>query len=82
LAGLADGRFLLAWTEGSGGDHDVRAQTLAADLKPIGAPFSVSHAGGNAGQGAAAVSGGRGLVAYLALTDHSYEVWGAGVDCR
>jgi hypothetical protein len=82
LAGLADGRFLLAWTEGSGGDHDVRAQTLGADLRPIGAPFSVSHSGGNAGQGAVAVSSGRGLVAYLALTDHSYEVWGAGVDCR
>ena len=82
LAGLADGRFLLAWTEGSGGSHDVRAQTLGADLKPIGAPFSVSHSGGNAGQGAAAVSAGKGLVAYLALTDRSYEVWGAGVDCR
>ena len=79
LAGLADGRFLLAWTEGSGGSHDVRAQTLAADLKPLGAPFSVSHSGGNAGQGAAAVSAGKGLVAYLALTDNrSYEVWGAG----
>jgi len=82
LAGLADGRFLLAWTEGSGGSHDVRAQTLGADLKPIGAPFTVSHSGGNAGQGAAAVSAGKGLVAYLALTDRSYEVWGAGVDCR
>jgi hypothetical protein len=82
LAGLADGRFLLAWTEGSGGSHDVRAQTLSADMKPIGTAFSVSHSGGNAGQGAAAVSAGKGLVAYLALTDRSYEVWGAGVDCR
>jgi hypothetical protein len=82
LAGLGDGRFLLAWTEGSGGSHDVRAQTLSADMKPVGAAFSVSHSGGNAGQGAAAVSAGKGLVAYLALTDRSYEVWGAGVDCR
>jgi hypothetical protein len=83
LAGLADGRFLLAWTEGSsGGNHDVRAQTLGADMKPIGAPFTVSHSGGNAGQGAAAMSSGRGLVAYLTLVDRSYEVWGAGVDCR
>jgi hypothetical protein len=80
LAGLSDGRWLLLWTEGSGGEHDVRAQTLGADLKPLGAPFKVSH--DNAGQAAAAISGGQGLVAYLQLTDRGYEVWGAGVDCR
>jgi hypothetical protein len=81
LAGLADGRFLLVWTEGSSG-HDVRAQTLASDLHPLGGPFTVSPTGGNAGQGSAAVTDGRGLVAYLALTGHAYEVWATGVDCR
>jgi hypothetical protein len=82
LSGLADGRWLLVWTEGSGGDHDVRAQTLDADLRPSGAAFTVSHEGGNAGQGAVALQGGRGIVAYLALTDRGYEMWGAAVDCR
>jgi hypothetical protein len=82
LAGLADGRWMLVWTEGSGGDHDVRAQTLDADLRPSGAPITVSHARSNAGQGAVALSGGQGMVAYLSLTGQSYELWGAAVDCR
>jgi hypothetical protein len=75
LAGLADGRWLLVWTEGSGGDHDVRAQTLDAELRPAGSPVTVSHGSSNAGQGAVALSGGQGMVAYLALTDQGYEVW-------
>jgi hypothetical protein len=81
LAGLPDGRWLLVWTEGGGGDHDVRAQTLDAELRPKGAPFAVSHES-NAGQGAVALAAGQGLVAYLTLTDQGYELWGAAVDCR
>jgi hypothetical protein len=82
LAGLPDGRWLLVWTEGSGGDHDVRAETLDAELRPTGSPLSVSRGSSNAGQAAVALSGGQGMVAYLALTDQGYEVWGAAVDCR
>jgi hypothetical protein len=82
LAGLADGRWIVVWTEGSGGDHDVRAQTLDAELRPSGAPVTVSHGSSNAGQAAVALSGGQGMVAYLALTDQGYEVWGAAIDCR
>jgi hypothetical protein len=82
LTGLRDQRWLLLWTEGSGGNHDVRAQTLAADLRPIGSPLTVSGALGNAGQAAVAVSEGQGAVAYLGLTSHGYEVWAAHVDCR
>jgi hypothetical protein len=82
LAGLSDGRWLLVWTEGGGGDHDVRAQTLDSDLQPAGSPFKVSHEGNNAGQAAVAVSDRQGLVSYLTLTDQGYELWGAAVDCR
>jgi hypothetical protein len=82
LAGLPDGRWLLVWTEGSGGAHDVRGVTLGADLTPIGSALTVSREGSNAGQGAVALRKGRGLVAYLALTEEGYEVWGTGVDCR
>ena len=82
LAGLDDGRWLMVWTEGSGGRHEVRALTLGADLKPVGAPFAVSRRDDNAGQGALAVNAGRGFVAYLSLTDKGYELWGTGVDCR
>jgi hypothetical protein len=72
---------MLVWTEGSG-DHDVRAMTLDAELHPTGAPVTVSHGSSNAGQGAVALTGGQGMVAYLSLTDKGYEVWGAAVDCR
>ncbi|HKQ69587.1 MAG TPA: hypothetical protein VJT73_09620, partial [Polyangiaceae bacterium] len=82
LAGISDGRWLLVWTEGSGGEHVVRAQTVDDAFKPVGAPFALSHEGGNAGQGAVALRNGQGLAAYLALTDHGYELWGAPIDCR
>jgi hypothetical protein len=82
LSGLPDGRWLLVWTEGSGGNHDVRGMTLGADLAPVGAALTVSREGSNAGQGAVALRAGHGLVAYLALTEEGYEVWGTGVDCR
>jgi hypothetical protein len=82
LSGLSDGRWLLVWTEGSGGAHDVRGVTLASDLAPVGPPLTVSREGSNAGQGAVALRAGRGLVAYLALTEEGYEVWGTSVDCR
>jgi hypothetical protein len=82
LAGLADGRWLLAWTEGGGGNHDVRAQTLGPDLAPTGAPLTLSDPQGNAGQAAVAVSEGQGAMAYLSLTGHGYEVWGVRIDCR
>jgi hypothetical protein len=82
LSGLPDGRWFLVWTEGSGGAHDVRGVTLGADLAPVGAALTVSREGSNAGQGAVALRAGRGLVAYLALTEEGYEVWGTSVDCR
>ena len=82
LAGLPDGRWLLVWTEGSGGAHDVRGMTLGADLAPVGTALNISREGSNAGQGAVALRAGRGLVAYLALTEEGYEAWGTGVDCR
>jgi len=82
LSGLPDGRWLLVWTEGSGGAHDVRGVTLGADLATVGAPLTFSREGSNAGQGAVALRAGRGLVAYLALTEEGYEIWGTGVDCR
>jgi len=82
LSGLPDGRWLLLWTEGSGGAHDVRGVTLGSDLAPVGSAFNVSREGSNAGQGAVALRAGRGLVAYLALTEEGYEIWGTGVDCR
>jgi hypothetical protein len=60
----------------------VRGMTLGADLAPVGAALTVSREGSNAGQGAVALRAGRGLVAYLSLTEEGYEAWGTSVDCR
>ena len=35
----------------------------------------------NAGQGAAVINAGRGLVVYLTLAGQSYELWGTMIDC-
>ena len=82
LAGLSDGRWLLVWTEGSAAARqEVRAQTLGRDMSPLGAPFVVSRPGTNAGQGAVALGGARGAVAFLEGKD-PFELWATSIDCR
>ena len=67
LAGLAGGRFLLAWTEGPVASHQVRAETLGATGEMLGPALTISAEGVNAGQGQVAVlPDGRGLVVYMA----------------
>jgi hypothetical protein len=82
LAGLADGKWLLVWTEGTGANHDVRGQTLGPDLTPIGSPFTVSRPASNAGQAAVAVESGSAIVAYLLQAGDGYELWAAALSCR
>jgi hypothetical protein len=82
LAGLADGRWILVWTEGGGGDYDVRGQTLGPDLAPIGPAFTVSKPGSNAGQAAVAVGANSGVIAYLSQAGEGYELWAAALSCR
>jgi hypothetical protein len=67
VTGLPGGRFLLVWTEGPEGKHQVRAQTLKDSGDPIGDAMTVSADGVNAGQPqAASTADGRGVVAFLA----------------
>jgi hypothetical protein len=82
LAGLPDGRWILVWTEGTGGDYDVRGQTLGPDLAPIGSVFTVSRPGANAGQAAVAVGSESGVIAYLSQAGDGYQLWAAAVRCR
>ncbi len=79
--GLADGRWLMVWTEGASGSRDVRVQTYDASLHALGDAFTVSEAGANAGQGVAAVGSAGGVVMYLSVLGKMYEVWGASIDC-
>jgi hypothetical protein len=67
LTSLKGGRFVLAWTEGAGALHVVRALALDASEKPMGTPVTVSADGVNAGEGMPVFTpDGRGAVVFLA----------------
>jgi hypothetical protein len=67
LVALSGGRFVMAWTEGAGVRHEVRAQALDSADEPVGTALTVSAQGVNAGQGMPALTpDGRGAVVFLA----------------
>lgn len=76
---LDRGGWLMMWTEGKQGQREVRMLTCDKDLEAIGEARTVSGQG-NAGQGVAVVSTGRGIAAYLTGT-RTHELWGAGIEC-
>ncbi len=83
IAGLADGRWLLAWTEGASGSRVVRVATLSASGAALGEPVALSVAKSNAGQPSLAVVGAEALAVYLTTPKKgSYEIWGATLSCR
>lgn len=79
-AGLGSG-WLLQWTEGSAGRHEVRVQTLDDALLPIGEPVTVSPTGANAGQGVVWIRGTAGLSLFLVARGQGHELWGALLKC-
>ncbi len=82
LTALADGSFLLVWTEGPMGGQQVRAHVLANDGTPRGNTIEVSGAGVHAGQGCAAVlPDGRGVIAFLSAAAPAFEVRATGIRC-
>ena len=81
IAGLADGRWLLMWTEGASGSRAVRAQTLTPDFQPLGDPIALSPPAGNFGQGVIGVVGGHAATVFLSKGSSSYELWGAVLQC-
>lgn len=83
IAGLADGRWLLAWTEGATGSRVVRLATLSTTGEVLGEPLSLSVPKSNAGQPSLAVVGADALAVYLTSPKKgSYEIWGATLSCR
>lgn len=83
LAGMADGRWILAWTEGTSGARVVRAVTLSSSFAPVGAPVVISPAEASGGQPTLAVSGDSALAVYLTSAKKGgYEVWGTTLACR
>jgi len=81
VRGLADGRWIVVWTEGESGARRVRAQTYDRNMIAVGDPFDVSRSSANAGQGMAVVGKDGGAVFYLSIVGNQYEVWGAGIAC-
>jgi hypothetical protein len=81
VAGLAGGRWLLQWTEGSTGTRQVRLQTMGSDLIPIGDPLTVSPEQVNAGQGIVWVRDDRALSLFLVKVTAGHELWGAALKC-
>jgi hypothetical protein len=82
IAGLPDGRWLIMWTEGASGSRAVRAQTLTADLAPLGDPIALSPPAGNYGQGAIGITGGYAATVFLSKGATSFELWGAVLQCN
>jgi hypothetical protein len=81
IAGLADGRWVLVWTEGPPGGRAVRAQTLSPQFEPVGDPMALSPPAGNFGQGVLGVVGERATVVFLSKGSQSFELWGAVLTC-
>ncbi len=80
-AGLEGGRWLLQWTEGSTGEHDVRLQVLGSDLAPMGDAITVSPKEANAGQGVVWVRGRKAISLFLVSKGKRLELWGAALTC-
>ncbi|MBN4059231.1 DUF4339 domain-containing protein [Endomicrobium sp. AH-315-J14] len=82
IGGLADGRWLLMWTEGRRGNRILRAQTYSGGYNPIGGALRLSPSTGSFGQGSVGVSGQSALVAFLLRQRRGYQVWGTVLKCR
>jgi len=82
LTALANGNFLVQWTDGKVGQYRVHVRLLDASFAPIGDPLLVSAKGTNAGQGTL-VAAGKSVVSFFIQTTAGHdELWGASVKCR
>ena len=81
IVGLADGRWLVMWTEGPAGGSAIRALTLSKDFQPIGDPIALSPPAGNFGQAVLEAVGDYTTVVFLQAGDEGFELWGAVLRC-
>jgi hypothetical protein len=82
LAALPQGGFLLAWTEGPVGNHQVRAQAIGLEGEPDGPALEISRASVNAGQSSVAVGpSGIAGVAYFEGINESYKLMAVPLRC-
>ncbi len=84
LAALPDGGFALMWSQGSGGQRQVRVQRLSSTLVPLGAPLDVSTPDptlGGATAGALQWVGGRLVAFYFVRRGEGYSLWVGSLSC-
>ena len=83
VAALADGRFLMAWTEGGRAGHRVRAQLVGADDVAVGTPLDLSPFGADAGQAQLALGAdGRGTAGYLVARARTFDLVATPIVCE
>jgi hypothetical protein len=80
-AGLANGRWLLQWTEGASGNRQVRVQTLTPELDPIGGAITLSAVEDNAGQGTVQAVGSGAVSVFIVIRNETRQLWGAALTC-
>jgi hypothetical protein len=82
IVGLADGRWLLMWTEGPFESSAIRAQTYSQSMEPIGDPIALSPPAGLYGQALLTTVGNYTTVVFLQAVDDNFELWGAVLRCE
>jgi hypothetical protein len=82
VAALADGRWVLSWTEGKAPQYEVRLQALEADLRPRGEPLLASPKGANAGQASLFAVGDSIFSVFVQSTAGHDELWAATFRCE
>jgi hypothetical protein len=82
VASSSRGRWLVQWTEGTSGSHDVRVVLLDDKLRRVTEPLVISPSDVNAGAGAIATLGGGALSLFLVRNDSAYELWATAVACN
>ncbi len=81
IGGLADGRWVLVWTEGSSSTKSVRAQTLSPTFTPVGDPIVLSPPAGNYGSSMVGVVGNYVTVVFVLKGKSNNELWGSVLQC-
>lgn len=81
IGGLADGRWVVVWTEGSSSSKTVRAQTFAPTFTTIGDPIVLSPPLGTYGSSMVGVIGNYVTVVFVLKGKSNNELWGTVLQC-
>jgi len=78
---LADGRWVLVWTEGSSSSKSVRAQTFSSTFTAVGDPILLSPPSSNYGMSMVGVVGNYVTVVFVQKGKSNNELWGSILQC-